>query len=192
MEKKLLPLILFVLACSTAPPPASVPAPVGEKSPWSANEPASGPAVMFTEWRNAENRETCAPMTFGDPGERVRGGTARRANFSGGWAVAWDVAGLPGREPSGAYCDSCGRGVYGLAGAGVVWGRDEQNAGFPHRIDWAGGEWAGYGLEGGQGPNWLAQVRVKDQSCVYYVWSFLGRDHLEHLLRQVRRARESG
>jgi len=175
--------IAMLSACTTAP--VTRPAP---PAPWVANAPVPAPPVLIDEWRKAENRATCAPVTIADGGDRARGGTPRRANFSGGWAVAWDVPGLPGREPSGHECATCGRGVYGIAGAGVTWGSDWPNVGFEHRIDWADGHFAGYGLEGGSGPNWLAQIRIPDQTCVYYVWSFLGREHLEHLIGQVRRA----
>lgn len=181
-------LVLFVFivsACTTATVPSALPL---APAPWEANTAVAAPQVLLDEWGRAENRESCAPMTIADPGPQARGGTARRANFSGGWGVAWDVPGLPGRAATGHPCETCGRGVYGIAGAGIVWGADEGNVGFPHRLDFAGGNWAGYALEGMTGPNWLAQVRVAGQPCVYYVWSFVGREHVEHLIRNVRRA----
>ncbi len=176
-------LALLLTACSaTAPSPSAEP-----PAPWNANAPVAAPRVVLDEWSRAENKASCAPMTIADPGDEMRNPTPRRANFSGGWGIAWDAPGLPGRDPSGAHCASCGRGVAGIAGAGITHGEDQFNGGFPHRIDYEGENWAGWALEGGTGPNWLAQFRVDDQQCVYYVWSFLGREHLESLLRNVRR-----
>lgn len=181
-------LVFFLCACATTPPAhhghdAAAPA------PWNDNAPVAAPEVVIEEWQKAENRTICAPMTIADFGERARHATLRRANFGGGWGVAWDAAGLPGRDPSGAACATCGRGVFGIAGGGITWGESEGSAVFPHHIEWQDGNYATYGLEGRTGPNWLAQLRVADQRCVYYVWSFLGREHLEHLIGHVRRAR---
>jgi hypothetical protein len=171
--------LLLLTACATSTPGP----PVGKPAPWNANAHASAPQVLLDEWAKAENRATCAPLTLATIRENA---TPRRANFSGGWAVAWDVPGLPGREPSGHSCATCGRGVFGIAGAGVTVGEDVP--GFPHFEDYDGENWAGWALEGGTGPNWLAQLRVDDQQCLYYVWSFLGREHVEELVRSVRRA----
>ncbi len=182
--------LLFFTACATTPAktPPPMPGPTTEPmAPWNANAPVSAPQVILDEWAKAENRQTCAPMTIADFGDRARAAKPRRANFSGGWGVAWDLAGLPGRDSSGRHCDTCGRGAFGISGAGVTVGEDEGNIGFPYLHEYAGKNWAGYDLEGGTGPNYLAQVRVDDQQCVYYVWSFLGRDHVEHLIRNVRR-----
>lgn len=179
-------LALLFTACATTPPRPTT-APGETTAPWNANPAIAAPQVMLDEWNRAENKASCAPMTIADFDEQVRNATPRRANFSGGWGIAWDAPGLPGREPSGAHCATCGRGVFGISGAGVTVGEDEENIGFPHYFDYAGKNWAGYALEGGTGPNWLAQVRVDDQQCIYYVWSFLGREHVEHLLQNVRR-----
>lgn len=170
--------LLLLTACSTSKPPA------GNAAPWNANPPATAPQVILDEWAKAENRATCAPLTLAGVRQDA---TPRRANFSGGWGIAWDVPGLPGREPSGHSCDTCGRGVFGIAGAGVTVGEDVP--GFPHFKDYDGENWAGWHLEGHTGPNWLAQVRVDDQQCLYYVWSFLGREHIEELIGNVRRVR---
>lgn len=185
-------LALFFTACATAPattPTTHAPGATTEPlAPWNAHAPAAAPRIILDQWSRADNRATCAPLTIADVGDRARGGTARRANFSGGWAVAWDVPGLPGRDASGYPCATCGRGAFGIAGAGVTVGPDYENAPSRHRLDYAGQNWVTYDLEGSTGPNWLAQIRVDDQQCVYQLWSFLGRDHLEHLIRNVRRA----
>lgn len=189
--------LLLLAACSstttppiTTPPITTPPAstPPSSTAPWDA-QPIDAPAVTIAEWRKAENRATCAPLTFA-PGPHLREATPRRANFSGGWAVAYDGAGLPGREPSGHFCPTCGRGAFGIAGTGVeLDASDASNVGSAGRMEWPGGNRALYDLEGGNGPGWLAQVHVADQRCLYQVWSFLGRAHIEELIRAIRRAR---
>ncbi|HEY0142671.1 MAG TPA: hypothetical protein VGF48_17360 [Thermoanaerobaculia bacterium] len=163
-----------------APPPATP-----QIAPWNANPAVAAPPVLLTEWQKAENRASCAPMTFADYGNA----TPRRANFSGGWGLAFDAPGQPGRDPSGASCATCGRGTFGIAGAGVEKGEDAENVYAGGMMIFAGKNRALYDLEGGTGPNWLAQIHVDDQRCIYYVWSFQGRAHVEQLIRNVRRVR---
>lgn len=154
-------------------------------------EPLIARALVLAEWRKAENRRVCAPLAFA-ANDRA-GGRARRANFSGGWAVAFD---LPGR-----------RSAYGLAGAGVLPGdaapigdqRETLARQWPYVRALPGLQpqsFAGYGIEGarpltttdpeGLGENLLAYVRVPGQRCLYNVWSRQGRKHLELLLDSLR------
>ncbi len=146
--------------------------------------------LVLAEWRKGDNRESCAPLSFSAGATQ---GTARRATFSGGWAVAWDTPGI--------------RSAYGIAGTGFVPAdRDDAKA---QRARLAA-QWpyfrelpqlprpafAGYGVEGagdyspgdpdGRSVNSLAYVRVGGQSCDYNVWSRLGRAHLETLLDSLQ------
>jgi hypothetical protein len=57
---------------------------------------------------------------------------------------------------------------------------------WPHWLRWSDGSSAGYGPEGGTGPNQLAYLTIAGQQCLYNVWSRLGRTHLEQLLRTLR------
>ena len=86
-------------------------------------------------------------------------------------ARAWDVPGL--------------RSAFGVAGTGVEPGPGTYDD-WPHRVRWRDGSEAGYGPEGGTGPNQLAYLRVPGQRCLYNVWSALGRSHLEALLERLR------
>jgi hypothetical protein len=159
-----------------APPPAPVPAPPPSPAlptaPWSGSRLAAAtvPAVFVAEWRKAENRATCALIAPANLGEGA-GATPRRANFSGGWAVAYDRPGL--------------RSAFGVAGTGSRASEPAYDA-WPHRRAWADGSSAGYGPEGGTGPNELAYLRIQGQDCLYNVWSRLGRAHLEQLLESLR------
>jgi hypothetical protein len=159
---------LLLVACTTAAPPPPVPS----TAPWrgEALARASVPAVYVAEWQKAENRATCAlvaPRSLG-AGE---GATPRAARFAGGWAVAYDLPDL--------------RSAFGIAGAGVKT-TDDTYAKWPYVRSWDDGSKAEYGPEGGQGPNQLAYLRIQGQDCLYNVWSRLGREHLEHLLKELR------
>ena len=77
------------------------------------------------------------------------------------------------------------RCAFGVAGTGASAAGPSYDA-WPHERTWADGSSAGYGPEGGTGPNQLAYLRVQGQECLYNVWSRLGTEHLEHLLGQLR------
>lgn len=154
----------LALACvsgSPSPPPA----------PWSqpALSRSALPGVYVQEWRKAENRESCALIAPRSLGEYASA-NPRAATFSGGWAVAYD---LPGT-----------RSAFGVAGTGAV----SQGATYqwPYGRSWRDGSSAGYGPEGGSGPNELAYLRIAGQRCLYNVWSRISRDHLLWLIDQLR------
>jgi hypothetical protein len=131
-------------------------------------QPDSGalPRVLLAEWRKAENRAGCAPAWFDDVGADV---PIRRRTFAGGWGVTV-------RNPR----------RWGVAGAGVI-AADADLEKWKFRRQNAAGVRAGYGLEGfDMGPDWLAYVLVPGQSCLYNVWSSVGKEHLEHLLEHLR------
>ena len=165
--------VFVSLACAAAaprvpgPPPAQTPA-----APWSAAPlpRADVPPVYRVEWQRAANRRTCAllvPAALGDGA----GAVPRADVFSGGWAVAYDRGSL--------------RSAFGIAGSGTTPDSTTYDA-WPNKIRWADGSSAGYGLEGGTGPNHLAYLRIAGQGCLYNVWSRLGAAHLEYLLSQLR------
>jgi hypothetical protein len=144
-------------------------------APW-RNDPLSResvPAVYVQVWEKAENRVDCAlvaPRTLGNGAAA----TPRAATFSGGWGVAYDLPNL--------------RSAFGVAGAGVNAG-DPSYDKWPYVQQWDDGSKAEYGPEGGSGPNQLAYVRIQGQQCLYNVWSRLGREHLELLIRELRLVR---
>lgn len=177
--------LIALLAGCRAPPQTSGPVPAPRADLLSANEPPwSGPrldpdeipAVYLTEWGSARNRAACAllaPASIGTP----RPATPRRATFSGGWAVAYDLPEL--------------RSAFGIAGTGAR-AAAPAYAGFPYHREWLDGSSVDYGLEGGSGPNLLAYLRVRGQDCLYNVWSRLGREHLEFLISQLRYVEADG
>lgn len=177
----ILPLVA-VLACTSSGSSSSEALPPWKKNP--LIDAAQVSPVILIEWRAAANRAFCAPIAFAEaPPE---GTTVRRANFSGGWAVAFDVPGYAGTTAAGTPCGTCGRSAFGLAGTGVE-GAGEYE--WPNRVTWSDGSRAGWGPEGGSGPRYLAYVEIEGQRCLYNIWSHQGREHLEHLIEQIRLVR---
>ncbi|AKM09816.1 hypothetical protein AB433_07190 [Croceicoccus naphthovorans] len=175
-------------APSTPQPPVEPSPPV---DPDAAPIPPQRLAVDLTrnEWATAENKAQCAPLVLTSDGGAK--GEPRRANFAGGWGVAFDTDDV--------------RSAFGVAGPGLVPAdsADGQRARirgqWPYFIelpDLPQPAFAGYGIEGaapystdtpdGVGDNSLAYVRVAGQACTYNVWSRLGRAHLEVLLQSLR------
>lgn len=175
---------------SMPPPPAADPEAVPAPDP----EPLIGETVALAEWRKADNRATCAPLALASDGGA--GGTLRRANFGGGWGIAFDVPNV--------------RSAYGFAGAGAL---DQDRLPqadraalleeqWPYHRRWGAGanlpagSFAGYGLvgaeryrqaqPGGEGEHSLAYLRIPGQACLYNVWSRVSRAHLEALLDGLR------
>lgn len=164
--------LILGFGCSSAANPAPEASPQADLAPWDQKPLPVGqlPAVYAKEWRAAENRTTCAliaPSSLGT-GE---GASPRAATFSGGWAIAYDQPGL--------------RSAFGVAGTGVS-AAEPSYSEWPFWRHWADGSSAGYGPEGGSGPNQLAYLRIQGQDCLYNIWSRIGREHLEHLLEQLR------
>lgn len=141
-------------------------------APWSERPLARRdvPAVYVTEWEKAANRATCALIAPRSLGAGA-GAAPRAANFSGGWAVAYDQPAL--------------RSAFGVAGTSSK-ASDPAYAEWPYGRLWRDGSSAGYGPEGGTGPNQLAYLQIAGQGCLYNVWSRVSREHLEELLREIR------
>ena len=185
---------------AVAPPSPAAPVPaepsqrpadhVGDPPPTLLPPDPAARRIALAEWRKSDKPEPCAPLALiSDAGAR---GVARRANFSGGWGVAFDQPNL--------------RSAYGIAGTGFLpqdlesidkqrarlaaqWPLFRELEGLPKP------SFAGYGIEGardysssnpdGRGESSIAYVRIGGQQCDYNVWSKLGRAHLEHLLEHL-------
>ena len=139
--------------------------------PWSRDtlRPEQVPAEYLRAWRVAANRSSCALVA--PAAVRVQGARPRIAQFAGGWAVAYDT---PEQ-----------RSAFGVAGTGTAPDTNTYDA-WPNRRRWADGSSAGWGPEGGTGPNQLAYLRIAGQECLYNVWSRLGEEHLRRLMLELR------
>lgn len=194
------------LAASTNTPPGSPGDPAASSSPETSPPPADhiGPepsatptvpdpaavALTLHEWRLSKSPRLCGPLAFKQTGDQSA--RLRRAEFSGGWGVAYDTPEM--------------RSAYGLAGPGLI-GTDRLSPArqrarlarqwplFRELDQFPRPSFAGYGVEGasaypkdnpdGRRLNSVAYVRVRGQTCTYNVWSRLGRAHLEFLLENL-------
>ncbi len=150
-------------------------------------DPAAVPPDVVQDWIDAGANRRCAPLTFTDLGQ-ADGATPRRANGPPTLTfLAFDRPGLPGVLPSGEECPDCGRGVFGFGSLGR---RSVELLAEPD-LTWADGSIASFSWRGGDvdvtgAGHRSAILRVTGQDCDYQVWSYLGREHLEVLLRGIR------
>ncbi len=168
---------------TTTPPPTPAAA------PWSNPPlaPASIPSVFIEAWEVADNHLWCSALAPTGTGPGTEDAVARRAEFGGGWAVAWDLPTGPGKDASGTPCTDCGRSAFGVAGVGMTW---DESTGYrwPSVVEWTDGSVLGYGGEGfDQGsPTTLGEIHLAGQGCMYQVWTHLGPEHLVALVDALR------
>jgi len=159
-------------------------------APWSAT-PLTGaevPGAVLTAWADADNRASCAPIAPASMGAAHDADARVSAIVEGGWAVEFDRRGMPGMREDGASCARCGRGVFGVAGTSMspdeVDGEGEVGRAIDSFAD--GSRVAIDAPEEGESVA-AATITLRDQGCVYQVWSFLGEDHLRELVGGLRR-----
>lgn len=155
---------------TTAPESTSV---MSEIAPWDREKLAGADAspVLIEEWQLSENQLWCSGL-FPD-GFDTGGATIRRAEFAGGWAVAWDLPGL--------------RSAFGIAGTGSpAW--VDIGIRMPKTVAY-GDQVVGYGGEGFDeaAQQRLAEFAIPGQLCGYQAWSKLGDEHLLELVDSLRR-----
>ncbi len=158
----------------------------GGPPPWSAGKITSGGArrLGIDEWTIAENKDSARLVLPADVGLSANA-SPRRANFSGGWAVAWDESSGPGVEPTGAFCETCGRGVAGVAGTAAPASKNFAPP-FINVVQWSDGSAVGYTGPRPDDRQFLANLFVTGQGSLYQVWSYLSQRHLEYLISQLR------
>lgn len=134
-------------------------------------------AVYFQEWAQSQTKNTCPMLALPkNANAQIKGHSVRRANFSGGWGVAYD---LPNE-----------RSAYGVANAGTLQAGEQVYNSWPYNIVYQDGSTAGYGHEGGDpSAKWLAYVVIPENRCFYNVWSAQGQFHLEQMLLELRRVK---
>jgi|GEM_PF-2037109 len=155
-------------------------------APWTSAPLAArdAPRSILTAWRQAENREWCAPMAPGSMGA-ASGARGRASRVAGGWVVEFDRSGLPGVDRQGNECDTCGRSVFGIAGTSMA--PEELLGDGETPPTFSDGSHAIIEVSDGDGESVAsATFTVAGQGCVYEVWSFLGPEHLEELVSSLR------
>lgn len=131
-------------------------------------------AVYYQEWSKSPTKNTCPILALPkDANSQIKGHSVRRANFSGGWGVAYD---LPNE-----------RSAYGVANAGVLKAGEQVYNSWPYSVVYQDGSTVGYGHEGGDpSAKWLAYLVIPQNRCFYNVWSAQGQFHLEQMLSELR------
>ena len=144
-------------------------------APWSKSTIKSSEtdAVYHQEWIKSDSRSLCPILAL--PKQAVSHLTAhkvRRANFYGGWGVAYDLPDM--------------RSAYGVANAGIT----DLNGIFndwPYNVTYQDGSILRYGQEGGDlDANWLAYLVLLDNGCFYNIWSGQNKEHLEQIISDLR------
>jgi hypothetical protein len=159
---------------SGAPPDSAGP------PPWSAPTLtlADLPSAYAEEWAEAGSPISCPCLALADLGEAADA-TIRRAENAGESLLAWDRPTGPGHDAQGKPCEDCGRGAVGLgtfqggqlrSGEALVWDDGSEARIAP-------------GLYGAE-----AWIKPAGATCVYWLWSHLGDQHLRYLLTQLRSA----
>lgn len=130
-------------------------------------------AVYRQEWLKADSKNLCPILGLPkDSLAHLSGHTARRANFSGGWGVAYDL-------PKA-------RSAYGVANAGTV-NPNELFNGWDYNVVHEDGSRVTYGREGNSPTGkWLAYIVIPKNNCFYNVWSAQSKTHLEQIIADLR------
>lgn len=154
-------------------------APIGNtvppKAPW--NNPAihnsETDATYRQEWAKSESKSLCPILALPkQAAAHLTHHSVRRANFSSGWGVAYDLPNV--------------RSAYGVANASTADPKDAFNN-WPYNIVYKDGSLVGYGHEGGDpSAKWLAYIFIPQNSCFYNVWSAQSKTHLEQIISELR------
>jgi hypothetical protein len=173
---------------TTSEPDRALPAP----APWLQDDIDLNltPTVLAEQWNAAGNRTWCSALYPANVADLAAQANVRSANFEGGWGIAWDLPDGPGRLAGGDSCDDCGRGAFGVAGAGLEATGLEADR-WANIVDFEDGSRFGYGYEGDaaedSGAPLLGYLLIRDEGCLYNVWSFLGENHLLTLVQGLQR-----
>jgi len=152
------------------------------EAPWGAERiGASQAGELLGVWSQADNRGWCAPLVPAGLEELV----SRATPLDGGWSLEVDRRGAPGIREDGRPCRRCGRAAFGIAGtsmpADAMIDVDTDEAPAPSYADGSVAEVAPE--EEGVAS---ATITVAGQGCVYTLWSFLGEEHLQELISELR------
>ena len=130
-------------------------------------------AVYRQEWLKADSKDLCPILALPKQATaHLSGHTVRRANFSGGWGVAYDLPTV--------------RSAYGVANAGTADFEGIYND-WEYNVVYKDGSRVGYGREGGDPTgNWLAYLVIPKNNCFYNVWSAQSVTHLEQIIADLR------
>lgn len=133
-------------------------------------------AIYRKEWAKSKSKSLCPILALPrTAGAHISGHRVRRADFSSGWGVAYDLPDM--------------RSAYGVANTGTIKSKDISFH-WPYNMTYQDGSIAGYGHEGGNpSAQWLAYLVIPQNNCFYNVWSGVSKEHLEHVISDLRKVR---
>ena len=172
-------IVSLAVALATGLPAAAVHA--AEPAPWNAHpalKRSEVSKVYRQQWLRAPSRRQCGLLALAtrDPAH-YPDAKSRKANFSGGWGVAYDLV-----SQRGMYF----RSAYGVANAGTS---SDKVMPWGEKMRYRDGSLVSYGREGGNpAGKWLAYLYLPN-GCFYNIWSGIGEDHLLEMIQGLRKVK---
>lgn len=144
-------------------------------APWTEPAIKNGETdtVYQQEWMKSERKSLCPILALPKQASaHLTQHSVRRANFSGGWGVAYDLPDM--------------RSAYGVANVGTTNPNDIFDD-WPYNVTYQDGSILGYGHEGSDpSANWLAYIVTPHNNCFYNIWSAQSKEHLEEIISDLR------
>ena len=172
-------IVSLAVALATGLPAAAVHA--AEPAPWDAHpalKRSEVSKVYRQQWLRAPSRRQCGLLALATHDlAHYPDAKSRKANFSGGWGVAYDLV-----SKRGMYF----RSAYGVANAGTS---SDKVMPWGEKMRYRDGSLVSYGREGGNpAGKWLAYLYLPN-GCFYNIWSGIGEDHLLEMIQGLRKVK---
>ena len=149
------------------------------KSPWQSHASLKSSQVSpiyHQQWRQSDYKYCPILAIANHSSVNVKTAQSRAANFSGGFAVAYDLKNYKGKPL---------RSAYGVANAGTTSKRDLYE-GWAYRKNYADGSYVTLGREGNNPKGKMLAYLVLNNGCFYNIWSQLSSEHLQKMIAQLR------
>lgn len=149
------------------------------KSPWQSHASLKSSQVSpiyQQQWRQSDYKYCPILAIANHSSVNVKTAQSRAANFSGGFAVAYDLKNYKGKPL---------RSAYGVANTGTTSKRDLYE-GWAYRKNYADGSYVTLGREGNNPQGKMLAYLVLNNGCFYNIWSQLSSDHLQKMIAQLR------
>lgn len=148
------------------------------KSPWQSHastKPSQTSPIYRQEWQQSKYQSCPILALPTNASVHLKTAKSRAANFSDGFAVAYDVTNYQGKKI---------RSAYGVANAGKTPLSDIRR--WHYQRYYADGSFVTLGREGNNPKGKMLAYVLLENGCFYNVWSQLGEVHLHHIISQLR------
>ena len=149
------------------------------KSPWQSHASLKSSQVSpiyQQQWRQSDYKYCPILAIANHSSINIKTAQPRAANFSGSFAVAYDLAQYKGKPL---------RSAYGVANAGTTFKRDLYQ-GWAYRKNYADGSYVTLGREGNNPQGKMLAYLVLNNGCFYNIWSQLSSEHLQKMIAHLR------